>query len=530
MLLIRQVADELSIPDDYLEYYGRYTAKLRLELLDRFEPRGKLILVTAITPTSHGEGKTVVSIGLTQALRRLGRKAVATLREPSLGPVFGLKGGATGGGQSQVLPADMINLHFNGDIHAISAAHNLLAALIDAHLHHSNALRIDVDHLWWPRTMDMNDRALRETVIGLGGKANGVPRETGFVITAASEVMALLALAADREDLRRRLSNIAIGLDLDGKVVTAGALRATGAMMVLLNEALMPNLVQTTEGAPALIHAGPFANIAHGTASLIAQRMGVRLAEYAVNETGFAADLGAEKYFDVVLPQGGIPPAAAVLIASARALVEQGGGVLREGFENLDRHIANLRRFGVPVVVAVNRFADDPAEQLEAIERHCAELGVRSALTDVYVRGGAGGEDLARAVMEAAAEPSSPRPLYGPELSLEEKTRVVATEVYGAGGVHFEGEARKKLRRYTAAGYSHLPVCMAKTQSSLTDNPKVLGAPTGWTLTVTDAYLSAGAGFVVVIAGNMMRMPGLGRDPQAFHMDVTEGGTIVGLR
>ena len=530
MLLIRQVADELSIPDEFMEYYGRYTAKLRLELLDRFPPRGKLILVTAITPTSHGEGKTVVSIGLTQALRRIGYKAVATLREPSLGPVFGLKGGATGGGRSQVLPAEIINLHFNGDIHAIAAAHNLLAALIDAHLHHSNARRIDIDHLWWPRTMDMNDRALRHVVIGLGGKLNGVPRETGFVITAASEVMALLALAKDREDLRRRLSNIAIGLDLDGNVVTAGDLRATGSMMVLLNEALMPNLVQTTEGAPAMVHAGPFANIAHGTSSVISQQMGIRLADFAVNETGFAADLGAEKYFHLVLPQGGVPPAAAVLIASARALVEQGAGVLRDGFANLDRHIANLRRFGVPVVVAINRFADDPREQLDEIAAHCRELGVRSALADVFNEGGAGGEDLARAVVEASGEPSNPVQLYPPELSLEEKTQIVATQVYGASGVHFEGEARRKLRRYAAAGYAHLPVCMAKTQSSFTDNPKVLGAPTGWTLTVTDAHLSAGAGFVVIVAGNMMRMPGLGKDPQAFHMDVTAEGEIVGLR
>lgn len=530
MLLIRQVADELEIPDDLLEYYGRYTAKLRLELLDRFAPRGRMILVTAVTPTSHGEGKTVVSIGLTQALRRLGQRAVATLREPSLGPVFGIKGGATGGGRSQVLPSDIINLHFNGDIHAIAAAHNLLAALIDAHIHHSNACRIDVDNLWWPRTMDMNDRALRDVVIGLGGKLNGVPRETGFVITAASEVMALLALAADREDLRRRLSRIAIGLNLDGNVVTAGDLRATGAMMVLLNEALMPNLVQTTEGAPAFVHAGPFANIAHGTSSIISQKMALRLADYVVNETGFAADLGAEKYFNLVLPQSGIPPAAAVLIASARALAEQGSGVLRDGFANLDRHIANLRRSGVPVVVAINRFADDSEEQLRGIAAHCDEMGVRSALTDVFHHGGAGGEALAHAVMEACQGPSSPRALYPPELSLEEKTRVVATEVYGAAGVYFESEARRKLRRYTTAGYAHLPVCMAKTQSSFTDNPKVLSAPTGWTLTVTDAHLSAGAGYVVIIAGNMMRMPGLGKDPQAFHMDVDEEGRIVGLR
>lgn len=530
MLRIRQVADELSIPDELLEYYGRYTAKLRLELLSQFPSRGKLILVTAITPTSHGEGKTVVSIGLTQALRRLGHLSIATLREPSLGPVFGLKGGAVGGGRSQVLPPDIINLHFNGDFHAVSSAHNLLAALIDAHLHHSNALRIDVDQIWWPRTLDMNDRALRHVVIGLGGKANGIPRETGFVITAASEVMALLALASSRDDLRHRLASIAIGLDLDGNIVTAGDLHATGSMMVLLNEAIMPNLVQTTEGAPALVHAGPFANIAHGTASVISQQMALRLADYVVNETGFAADLGAEKYFHLVLPQGGAPPAAAVLIASVRALVEQGSGDLSRGFANLDRHLANLRRFGVPAVVAINRFADDDPAHLAAIAAHCDSLGVRSALSDVFNQGGAGGEDLARAVVAACAEPSSPHALYPPELSLEEKTAAVANQVYGAATVHFEGEARRKLRRYAAAGYSHLPICVAKTQSSFTDNPKTLGAPTGWTLTVTDAHLSAGAGFVVIVAGNMMRMPGLGKDPQAFHLDVDPDGNILGLR
>ncbi|MBI5085392.1 MAG: formate--tetrahydrofolate ligase, partial [Acidobacteria bacterium] len=391
MLLIREVADKLGIPDDYLEYYGKYTAKLRLELLDRGERRGKLILVTAITPTSHGEGKTVVSIGLTQALAKLGKQAVVTLREPSLGPVFGLKGGATGGGRSQVIPSEMINLHFNGDFHAVTSAHNLLAAMIDSHLHHGNQLRIDVDNIYWPRALDMNDRALRHVIVGLGGKVNGVPRETGFVITAASEVMAILALARDRADLRKRLGEIAIGLDLEGKVVRAEDLRATGGMMVLLNEAIMPNLVQTTEGAPALVHAGPFANIAHGTSSVISQRMGLQLADYVVNETGFGADLGAEKYFDVVMPSSGIVPSMAVLIASARALCTQGSGdergpfdsaAMQKGLCNLERHLQSLGKFHVPVLVAINRFKDDAPELLDQIAAYCRSRGVESAVVD----------------------------------------------------------------------------------------------------------------------------------------------------
>jgi formate--tetrahydrofolate ligase len=539
MYLIREIADKLEIPDEYMEYYGRYTAKLRLELLARQQPKGKLILVTAITPTSHGEGKTVVSIGLTQALLKLGHRAAVTLREPSLGPVFGIKGGATGGGRSQVLPSDIINLHFNGDIHAVTAAHNLLSAMIDSHLHHGNALRIDVDNISWQRALDMNDRALRHVIVGLGGKAHGVPRETGFVITAASEVMAILALASDRQDLRRRLSGIVVGFDLDNKAVRAGDLKATGGMMVLLNEALMPNLVQTTEGAPAFVHAGPFANIAHGTASVISQRMALGLADYVVNECGFGADLGAEKYFDLVMPASGIRPSLAVLIASARALCAQGAAnesgpftvdTLRAGFANLDRHIANLRKFGVPVLVAINRFPSDEEVLIAEIVRHCASMGIESAPCDVFTQGGEGGLELAEKAVELSATPSDPQPIYSHALTLQEKTRVIAREIYGAGGVYFETEARKALARFTEAGFGHLPVCVAKTQSSITDQSKVYGAPEGWTLTVNGAHLSAGAGFVVVTAGNMMRMPGLGKSPQAFFMDVDDSGVISGLR
>ncbi len=540
---IREIADKLGIGDEYLEYYGRYTAKLRLELLSAPQPRmGKLILVTAITPTNFGEGKTVVSIGMAQALEQSGRKAIATLREPSLGPVFGIKGGATGGGRSQVLPSENINLHFNGDFHAITSAHNLLAAMIDSHIHHANALRIDVDNIFWPRAIDMNDRALREVIVGLGGKVNGPPRQTGFVITAASELMAILALANSRQDLRQRLGDIVIGFDVDGRVLRAKDLEATGAMMVLLNEAIMPNLVQTSEHTPAIIHAGPFANIAHGTSSVIAQKMALRLADYAVNETGFAADLGAEKYFDVVMPSAGLKPSAAVLIASARALVEQGAGLngagrtetaaLRAGFCNLAKHIENLQKFRVPLVVAVNRFAADKQEHIDLIQDFCRVLGVESAVCDAYEQGGEGSLELADKVVSAAesAETDRVRSLYPPEMSIEKKVETVAREIYGGAGVYFETQARKAIRKFTELGFGHLPVCMAKTQSSFSDNPRLKGAPQGWTMTVTDAHLSAGAGFIVVIAGNMLLMPGLGKVPAAFKMSVDDNGKIIGLR
>ena len=540
MLPIQTVADKLRIADEYLEHYGSHTAKVRLELLKEAPPKGKLILMTAVTPTSHGEGKTVVSIALTQGLQKLGKNAVATLREPSLGPVFGLKGGATGGGRSQVIPSERINLHFNGDFHAITSAHNLLAAMIDSHLHHGNALGIDIDDIAWPRALDMNDRALRHIIVGLGGKVNGVPRETGVVITAASEIMAILALARDREDLRKRLGDIVVASNLDGQPVRARDLKVTGAMMVLLNEAIMPNLVQTTEGAPAFVHAGPFGNIAHGTSSIISQRMALQLADYVVNETGFAADLGAEKYFNLVMPTSGIKPDLAVLIASVRALCAQGSGSeaapldvasLRNGFSNLNRHIDNLRKFHIPVVVALNRFPDDTDELLNEIAVFCREKGVPSAPMEGYARGGDGSIELGEAVLAELAKetPVDPRPLYTSDLTLLTKIETIAREIYGADGVYVESKARKKLNRYEQTGYGRLPICMAKTQSSLSDNPKLYGAPTGWTLTVSDAHLSAGAGFVVVVAGNMMRMPGLGKEPQAIRLDVDAEGNILNL-
>jgi formate--tetrahydrofolate ligase len=543
MLPIREIADQLGIPENYLEYYGKYTAKLRLEILSDVKSRheGKLILVTAMTPTSHGEGKTVVSIGLAQAIQRLGKRSVVTLREPSLGPVFGVKGGATGGGNSRVIPGELINLHFNGDFHAVTSAHNLLAAMLDSHLHYGNSLQIDVDNIFWPRAIDMNDRALRYSIVGLGGKANGVPRETGWVITAASEIMAILALANSREDLRRRLNEIVIGLDLNGKILRARDLRATGAMMVLLNEAVLPNLVQTCENTPALVHTGPFANIAHGTSSVLSQRMALALADYAVNETGFGADLGAEKYMDIVMTSSGLRPSVAVLIATVKGLAAQGGvrtgavpaGEIRAryGFNNLAKHVENLRKFNLPLVVAINRFPSDTQEELNAVQRFCREVDAECAVTEVFEKGGAGALELASKAMVLADRSYNREivPFYPATLSIEQKIERVAKEIYGAHSVHLESAARRRLQRIDDLGFGRLPVCIAKTQSSLSDNPKLLGAPRDWMLTVTDAHLAAGAGFIVVVAGNMLLMPGLSKDPQAMMLDVDEEGHITGL-
>jgi formate--tetrahydrofolate ligase len=537
MLPITSLAERLALDSSAFETYGRYTAKLSLELLNR-PPHGKLILVTAITPTSHGEGKTVTSIGLGQALCRQGRNALVTLRQPSLGPVFGLKGGATGGGKSQVLPADQINLHFTGDFHAVTSAHNLLAALLDSHLYHGNELDLDLDRISWPRTLDMNDRALRRVQLGLGGKLNGVPRESGFVITAASEVMAILALTSGPEDLRRRLGEIVVGFNRSGQPVRARELKAVGSMMLLLHDALRPNLVQTTEGTPALVHAGPFANIAHGTSSVISQRIALGLADYVINETGFAADLGAEKYFDIVMPESGLRPSAAVLIASVRAMAAQGCGdesapvtraSLCAGMPHLKRHVDNVKRFGVPVVVAINRFHGDTPDQIAMIREACRGWAVEAHESDVFARGGEGALDLAEAVVRAAQKPSQPEPLYPASMPLTGKIQTVATTIYGASEVAFSPLAAERLQQFSDHGFGRLPVCMAKTQNSLSDNPKRFGVPEGYTFQVTDAHLSAGAGFVVAIAGNMMRMPGLGRDPQAFHLDVSPDGQPMGL-
>jgi formate--tetrahydrofolate ligase len=532
LLPVTEIARRLDIPDNALLPYGPDFAKLKLDLLDGGRPdRGKLILVTAMTPTSHGEGKTVVSIGLTQGIAKLGKRAVATLREPSLGPVFGLKGGATGGGRAKVLPAERINLHFTGDFHAITSAHNLLAAAVDSQLHFGNETRLDVDSVSWPRAMDMNDRALRHVIVGLGGKANGVPRETGFVITAASEIMAILALASSPSDLRHRLDDIVVGFGLDGGAVRARSLGVTGSMMVLLRDALMPNLAQTSEHAPAIVHAGPFANIAHGTSSVLAQRMGLKLADYVVNECGFGADLGAEKYFDIVMPSSGLRPSAAVLVATVKALEAHGGGDVERGLANLERHLTNLRKFGVPVVVAVNRFPSDTPAGLAAVERFCERERVECATADVFERGGEGALDLAAKVVAAADSASGPgaRSLYPLDLGLVEKIETVAREIYGARAVNVEAAARKKLRRFEELGFGRYPICMAKTPASFSDDPKRLGAPSDWTMTVSDAHLSAGAGFVVAVAGSMMLMPGLPKDAQATHIDLDDDGNVVGM-
>lgn len=532
---IAEIARTLDLPDDLLEPFGRHTAKIRLEALDRVPARrGRLILVTAMTPTTSGEGKTVNTIGLTQGLVKRGHRAVAALREPSLGPVFGQKGGATGGGRATLQPVDRINLHFNGDFHAITAAHNLLAALLDAHLHFGNALRLNPNDITWPRALDMNDRALRRIVTGLGGRDGGPARETGFVITAASEIMAILSLADSRADLRRRLGAIVVGFSTEGQPVTAADLKAVGPMMVLLNDALMPNLVQTGEGVPAIVHGGPFANIAHGTSSVLAQRLGLHLADYVVNETGFAADLGAEKFFDLVMPMCGHVPSVAVVIVTLKALRAQGGaadGPFAAGYPNLDRHLDNIRRWGVPAVVALNRFADDAPEDLEAVLAHCRARGVEAALSEGYLKGGDGMTDLADRVVAAAAgaDTSKVAPLYTPDVPLVQKIDRVARQVYGARAVAFKPAARTRLQRLAALGYDHLPVCIAKTQYSFTDDATRMGAPEDWTLTISDVTLSAGAGFVVAIAGSMMLMPGLGKVPQAHALDVDDEGRIVGM-
>lgn len=535
MLPIADVAARLGLTPDLLEPYGHAIAKIRLEALERFpKRRGKLILVTAITPTTSGEGKTVNTIGLTQGLVKLGHNAVAALREPSLGPVFGMKGGATGGGKASLVPIDRINLHFTGDFHAITTAHNLLAALIDTHLHFGNDLRLDSKEIIWPRCMDMNDRALRRIATGLGGRESGPARETGFVITAASEIMAILALSESRADLRQRLARIVVGFNYDGKPVTAGDLKAVGPMMLLLNDALMPNLVQTTEGAPAIVHCGPFANIAHGTSSVLAQRIGLHLADYVVNETGFAADLGAEKFFDLVMPMCGHVPAAAAVIVTLKALRTQGGspdGPIDLGFPNLARHFDNLKRWGVQPVIALNRFPGDTDADLDAALKYCHTLGVDAAICEGYTKGGDGMRELAAKIVNvaAASDPAKVKPIYVREQSLAEKISTVATKVYGASKVSFKPAAKSRLEKLEALGYGQLPVCIAKTQYAFADDPKLVGAPVGWTLTISDVTLSAGAGFVVAIAGAMMLMPGLGKVPQAQKLDVDDQGRAVGM-
>lgn len=538
---ISEVALELGIDPDHLEPYGRDKAKIRLAALEQAgRPQGKLILVSAITPTPAGEGKTTVSIGLAQGLRVIGERSALALRQPSMGPVFGRKGGATGGGASRLVPSDTINLQFTGDFHAITAAHNLLAAAIDNRLHFGDT-PLDPRSVLWKRVLDMNDRALRKVVIGLGGSTGGVPRETGFDITAASEVMAILCLAESPADLRSRLDRILIGYDSNGKPVRAASIGVTGSMAAILTEALQPNLVQSREGTPAFVHGGPFANIAHGCNSLLATRMALAFADYAVTEAGFAFDLGAEKFFDIKCRVGGLNPAAIVIVATVRALKMHGGlaldslaaadpAAVERGLENLAAHLDSARNFGKPIVVAINQFASDTPEELEVIHRFCRDQGIPSATANVFGAGGRGAAELAEKVVAATSGPATPfQPLYALDAPIESKIETIARVMYGADGINILPAAEAKIRKARRLGFGNLPICMAKTQDSLSDNPKLRGRPRGFTLTVRDLEIAAGAGFLVALTGEIVRMPGLPERPAAERIDVDGAGRIVGL-
>ncbi|QTX33314.1 formate--tetrahydrofolate ligase [Aminithiophilus ramosus] len=539
---IDAIAAKLGIGDDDLEHYGKYKAKVSFDLWERIRGNddGKLILVTAITPTPAGEGKTTTSVGLAQGLARLGKKTTLALREPSLGPVFGVKGGAAGGGYSQVVPMEDINIHFTGDIHAITAAHNLLAAMVDNSLQQGNELNIDPRRVVLRRVMDMNDRALRNIVIGLGGKAQGVPRENGFDITVASEVMAILCLASGISDLKERLARIIVAYTYDDRPVTAGDLGAPGAMAMLLKDALKPNLVQTLEGVPAFIHGGPFANIAHGCNSVMATKYGLKLADYFVTEAGFAADLGAEKFLDIKCRLAGLKPDAVVIVATVRALKMHGGmakerlgeldmEALAAGIPNLEKHIENIKGFGLPVVVAVNAFPTDRPEELALVEEKCRALGAPVALSEVWAKGGEGGLDLARKVIAACDEPKAFHFLYDADLPPKEKMRAIATKIYGADDIAFTDQAEKDLKTVSALGLDGLLVCMAKTQASLSDDPAKKGRPRNFTVTVREVRIAAGAGFLVAVTGSIMTMPGLPKRPAALAIDVDEKGRVSGL-
>lgn len=541
---IEEISAKLQIPEDCLELYGKYKAKVDLSLysLLKNRPNGKLIYVTAITPTPAGEGKTTTAIGLTQALGKLNRKVCLCLREPSLGPVFGVKGGATGGGYSQILPMDEINLHFTGDIHAVTSAHNLLAAVIDNHLMHGNELQIDPKKILWRRVMDISDRQLRNVIVGLGKKSDGVVRETGFDISVASEIMAILCLAFDLEDLKTRLSKIIVGYSYQNQPVSAGDLKVVGAMTVLLKDAIKPNLVQTIDGDPVLVHGGPFANIAHGNNSVIATRMALKLADYTITEGGFGSDLGAEKFFDIVSPATGIRPDLAVLVVSVRALKFHGGvgkvnlnleniSALKLGLSNLERHLTNLRQvYQLPVVIAINRFPSDTEAELNVVLDYCREEGVRAEISEVVAKGGEGGIQLATSVLETLErEANHFTPLYSNEISIKEKIETVATKIYGAVGVEYSTEAEKAITSLEQGGYSSLPVCIAKTQMSFSDDPNLKGAPSGWRLKVREIRIMAGAGFIVAIAGDILTMPGLPVKPAAEMIDILPDGKIVGL-
>lgn len=543
MLKITEVAAKLGISEDDIEMYGRYKAKLSMDLIRRKEAEqgGKLILVTAITPTPAGEGKSTTTVGLAQGLAKLDKSVIVALREPSLGPCMGVKGGAAGGGYSQVVPMEDINLHFTGDFHAITSAHMLLSAMLDNHIQQGNVLNIDPRRIVWKRVVDMNDRELRNIVVGLGGKAHGVPRQDGFDITVASEVMAILCLANSLRDLKERLSRIIVAYDYDGNPVTAGQIKAHGAMAALLKDAVKPNLVQTLENVPAIIHGGPFANIAHGCNSVMATKTCMKLADYTITEAGFGADLGAEKFFDIKCRYAGLKPDAVVVVATVRALKMHGGvpktelktpnvEAVKAGLVNLEKHIENVKKFGVPLVVAINIFEQDTAEELEAVRAHCAKHGVNVALSDVFAKGGEGGIELAKEVVALCDSGKADfKPLYELDIPLKDKIATIAKEIYGADGVNYSKDAEKALKEFEALGYGNLPVCMAKTQYSFSDDQTLLGRPSGFTITIKNARIAAGAGFIVVLTGDIMTMPGLPKVPAAEKIDVSDEGVISGL-
>ncbi|EJU28909.1 MULTISPECIES: formate--tetrahydrofolate ligase [Selenomonas] len=539
---IEEIASKIGLAPDDLELYGKYKAKVTLDAWQRVKdrPNGKLILCTAINPTPAGEGKTTTSVGLADALSRRGRKAAAALREPSMGPCFGMKGGAAGGGYAQVVPMEDINLHFTGDFHAITTAHNLLAAIIDNHIQQGNALDLDVRRITWKRVLDLNDRALRHVVIGMGGKAHGVPRETGFDITVASEMMAILCLSRDLMDMKERLGRIVIGYTRSGRAVRADELGATGALTLLFKDAIKPNLVQTLEGTPVFIHGGPFANIAHGCNSIMATKFALKFADVVVTEAGFGADLGAEKFLDIKCRFAGISPDAVVIVATVRALKMHGGlskkelekvdmTALKKGMANLAKHIENVQKFGLPAVVAVNAFPTDTAEELDFVRRECEALGAEVALSEVWAKGGEGGEALAEKVEAALQKKADFRYIYDEKETIPEKIGKIAREIYGAAGVDFTKEAQRELEELEALGFDKMPVCMAKTQYSLSDDAALLGRPEGFRITVRELRLAAGAGFVVALTGSILTMPGLPKHPAAMDMDITEDGRITGL-
>lgn len=539
---IQSVLEQFDICYDDLELYGKYKAKASNSLSDKLKekPKGKLVLVTAINPTPAGEGKTTTTIGLSQALNKIGTKSVVALREPSLGPCMGVKGGAAGGGYSQVVPMDEINLHFTGDLHAITTANNLLSAMIDNHIHQGNSLNIDTRNITWKRALDMNDRALRNITVGLGGKINSVPREDGFMITVASEIMAILCLANDLNDLKQRLGKIIVGYNTNGEPITAKDLKANGAMAVLLKDAIKPNFVQTLENTPAIIHGGPFANIAHGCNSVQATNLALKLSEVAITEAGFGADLGAEKFFDIKCRMAGIKPDAVVIVATIRSLKFNGGvkkedfqtpnlDAVKKGIANLEGHIQNIKKYGLPIVVTLNAFTSDTKEEINFVKQQCESMCVHFALSEVWAKGGEGGVELAKKVLEALKQPSDFKFLYDEKLSIEEKINVIAKEIYGAGSVKILPKAKEEIAQIEKIGLDKMPICIAKTPASFSDNPSLLGRPTGFEVTIKEVRVSAGAGFIVALAGDVMIMPGLPKTPAAENLDIDENGNIVGL-